>query len=125
MYTVLRPVNVWTRYLPVSSASDHSIDARWFCAQIARFPRNKAHMTLFLEHPSYLVWDLTHLSISLRYFNGVFVERQDSFMVIAQMKGDQPLLLKIQCTYGPRCEKTCLPGLRQSQIQTSLLSYRD
>ena len=46
-------------------------------------------------------------------------------MVIAQMKGDQTLLLKIQCTYGPCREKTCLWGFRQSQIQTSLLSYRD
>ena len=26
---------------------------------------------------------------------------------------------------GPRREKTCLRGFRQSEIQTSLLSYRD
>ena len=28
-------------------------------------------------------------------------------------------------TYGPRHEKTCLQGFRQSEVQTSLLSYRD
>ena len=28
-------------------------------------------------------------------------------------------------SYGPRREKTCLRGFRQSEIQTSLLSYRD
>ena len=27
--------------------------------------------------------------------------------------------------FGPRHEKTCLRGFRQSEIQTSLLSYRD
>ena len=27
--------------------------------------------------------------------------------------------------YGPRREKTCLRGVRQSEFQTSLLSYRD
>ena len=27
--------------------------------------------------------------------------------------------------YGPRREKTCLWGFRQSEFQTSLLSYRD
>ena len=27
--------------------------------------------------------------------------------------------------FGPSREKTCLRGLRQSEIQTSLLSYRD
>ena len=27
--------------------------------------------------------------------------------------------------YGPCCEKPCLRGFRQSEIQTSLLSYRD
>ena len=27
--------------------------------------------------------------------------------------------------YGPRRKKTCLPGVRQSVFQTSLLSYRD
>ena len=26
---------------------------------------------------------------------------------------------------GPHCDKTCLPGFRQSETQTSLLSYRD
>ena len=28
-------------------------------------------------------------------------------------------------SFGPRREKTCLRGFRQSEIQTSLLSYRD
>ena len=28
-------------------------------------------------------------------------------------------------SYGPRREKTCLRGFRQSEFQTSLLSYRD
>ena len=28
-------------------------------------------------------------------------------------------------SYGPNCEKTCLPGFRQCEFQTSLLSYRD
>ena len=28
-------------------------------------------------------------------------------------------------TYGPRREKTCLWGVRQSEFQTSLFSYRD
>ena len=32
--------------------------------------------------------------------------------------------LKVSLHYGPRCEKTCLPGFRQSEILTSLLSYR-
>ena len=27
--------------------------------------------------------------------------------------------------YGPFCEKTCLRGFRQSEIQTSFLNYRD
>ena len=27
--------------------------------------------------------------------------------------------------YGPRRDKTCLRGFRQSEIQASLLSYRD
>ena len=27
--------------------------------------------------------------------------------------------------YGPKCDKTCLWGFRQSETQTSLLSYRD
>ena len=31
----------------------------------------------------------------------------------------------IQLIIGPRREKTCLRGFRQSEIQTSLLSYRD
>ena len=31
----------------------------------------------------------------------------------------------LQTPYGPRREKTCLRGFRQSEIQTSLLSYRD
>ena len=29
------------------------------------------------------------------------------------------------CTFGPRREKTCLRGLRKSDIQISLLSYRN
>ena len=28
-------------------------------------------------------------------------------------------------TYGPRREKACLRGFRQSEFQTGLLSYRD
>ena len=28
-------------------------------------------------------------------------------------------------TYGPRREKTCLGGVRQSDIQIGVLSYRD
>ena len=28
-------------------------------------------------------------------------------------------------TFGPRCDKTCLWGFRQSEIQPSLLCYRD
>ena len=28
-------------------------------------------------------------------------------------------------TYGPRREKTCLRGIRESEFQTSLVSYRD
>ena len=32
---------------------------------------------------------------------------------------------KHTCLYGPRREKTCLQGFRQSEFQTSLLSYRD
>ena len=35
------------------------------------------------------------------------------------------LTLMIDSLYGPRREKTCLRGLHQSKIQTSLLSYRD
>ena len=31
----------------------------------------------------------------------------------------------IPTSIGPRREKTCLRGFRQSEIQTSLLSYRD
>ena len=27
--------------------------------------------------------------------------------------------------FGPRRDKTCLPGFQQSETQTSLLSYRD
>ena len=34
------------------------------------------------------------------------------------------MLLQLQL-FGPRREKTCLRGLRQSEIQTSLPSYRD
>ena len=30
-----------------------------------------------------------------------------------------------QVSYGPRREKTCLWGFRQSEFQTGLLSYRD
>ena len=33
--------------------------------------------------------------------------------------------MKYQGLIGPRRDKTCLRGFRQSEIQTSLLSYRD
>ena len=33
--------------------------------------------------------------------------------------------LIVEVLYGPRREKTCLRGFRQSEFQTSLLSYRD
>ena len=32
---------------------------------------------------------------------------------------------KVLRQYGPRREKTCLRGVRKSEIQTSLLSYKD
>ena len=32
---------------------------------------------------------------------------------------------EIASVFGPRRDKTCLRGFRQSEIQTSLLSYRD
>ena len=32
---------------------------------------------------------------------------------------------KVNKSLGPRREKTCLRGFRQSEFQTSLLSYRD
>ena len=32
---------------------------------------------------------------------------------------------KVHVLYGPRREKTCLRGFRQSEFQTNLLSYRD
>ena len=32
---------------------------------------------------------------------------------------------KLVKTYGPRHERTCLPGFRQSETQSSLLSYND
>ena len=31
----------------------------------------------------------------------------------------------IDLVFGPRCDKTCLRGFGQSEIQTNLLSYRD
>ena len=34
-------------------------------------------------------------------------------------------LVQLEVKSGPRREKTCLPDFRQSEIQTSLLSYRD
>ena len=43
MYTVPRPVTVWTRYLPASRVSDHSV----LCINCT-IPRNKAQVTLSL-----------------------------------------------------------------------------
>ena len=41
----------------------------------------------------------------------------------AETKGN--LLVKSELPYGPRREKTCVRGFRQSDIQIGVLSYRD
>ena len=40
-----------------------------------------------------------------------------------QADGDSDLATEV--TYGPHRDKTCLRNFRQSEIETSLLSYRD
>ena len=46
-------------------------------------------------------------------------------MVLVLEHGLHPCFTHISLPYGPRRNKTCLWGIRQSDTQTSLLSYRD
>ena len=65
----------------------------------------------------------------------IFANRLTHTIVIVHICGScnlkfSPFSWQIFCMLhssliGPRREKTCLRGFRQSEIQTSLLSYRD
>ena len=54
-----------------------------------------------MDHPDFIVCSFMEISIGLK--------RVEKRVVL----------------YGPRREKTCLLGFRQSEFQTDLLSYRD
>ena len=64
-------------------------------------------------------------------FQSSIVMRKDTTQrlpVVSQTKqpfDPQSNALPTEPLYGPCCDKTCLPGYRQSEIQTRLLSYRD
>ena len=69
--------------------------------------------------------DLIHIPINLMKISPTITElwgvqeclQMDGWMN-REMDSARPL-------YGPRRDKTCLWGFRQSKFQTSLLSYRD
>ena len=51
--------------------------------------------------------------------------RQGQWSATWNYEGNSELVSSIRIKYGPQRDKTCLLGLRQSEIQTSLHSYRD
>ena len=54
------------------------------------------------------------------------VQEADNVLILQDMRLTAASGRKyIQVPYGSRRDKTCLRGIRQSQFQTSLLSYRD
>ena len=63
----------------------------------------------------------------LEWLNGGLVWKGENFFSLLFRYDSIPIFVPCasQLLIGPRYEKTCLPGFRQSDIQNSLLSYRD
>ena len=54
------------------------------------------------------------------------LRKRDKIFIHCQTRGHViSIIISWADPYGPGREKTCLRGFRQSEIQTSLLSYRD
>ena len=73
-----------------------------------------------------LPWDelAVHVYVTPKY------QRSTSHNVYNYMVSSQYVFVHVSrhqrlVIYGPHREKTCLPGFRQSEFQTSLLSFRD
>ena len=72
----------------------------------------------------FFIYEYSFLCYSVPEYFSEYVETEDEeIFYILELE-----LAKVsRCTviFRPRCDKTCLRDFQQSEIQTSLLSYRD
>ena len=73
-----------------------------------------------LNQPGYILYTF---SVTPNTVDSIISSQQLGKVAGANVANIRIQLLSV--IFGPRREKTCLWGFRQSEIQTSLLSYRD
>ena len=69
--------------------------------------------------PQWQIFNMANIAFNAIRENKIFAKTFE-FTVVKLVKWLEQIV-----SYGSRCEKTCLWGFRQSEIQISLLSYRD